>query len=99
MDLSQQLTPEQFAWVMQRDVRTVYQWLREKKISHFKDGRTTRISPEAATDFILSQTIQAHREPAPRLGSEDAELLWGRIERLIQTVLAARERIERKEAA
>lgn len=91
--VAQQLTPEQFAWVLQVSARTVERWIARGKITCFKLGGTRRISPEAALEFIQAHTLQARMYRGTgagvKLAGEDAALLWERIQRLIQTQMEA----------
>ena len=89
---SQLLTPARLAWVMDVSDRTVAEWTggrrRKPQIACFKKGRLIRFAPEAVLQFIVAHTVlPAGRGPAmvaPKLEPEQLELLWQRIERLIQ---------------
>lgn len=101
---SQLLTPAKLAWVMDVSDRTVAEWTggrrRKPQIACFKKGRVIRFAPEAVLQFILAHTIlpasRGGLSGAPKLEPEQFELLWQRIERLIQ---ASSQNDQRSQAA
>src|SRR6266496_3834056 len=87
------LTQAQFARRMQYSERKVDALIAEKAVGHIKDGRSVRIPVQAALDFMLSRTVRAVRPAGAgpeRLAAEDAELLWQRIERLVERILESK---------
>lgn len=88
---SQLLTPAKLAWVMDVSDRTVAEWTggrrRKPQIACFKKGRVIRFAPEAVLQFIFAHTIlptQRVGSQLPKLDPEQFELLWRRVEKLVQ---------------
>lgn len=71
--------------------RTVAEWTggrrRKPQIACFKKGRLIRFAPEAVLQFIFIHTLLPTARSAtqsPKLDPEQFEILWQRIERLVQ---------------
>src|SRR4051794_20371076 len=83
---------DKVAYVMDVAPRTVENWLAAEELSYFKEGHVRRVHPEALAEFIVAHTLAARPRPAGcRLAEEDMELIWGRMQRLIETLHGLKE--------
>lgn len=81
------LTPSEVAEILDVAPRTVENWIAEELLAVVRVGHVRRIAPEALAEFITAHTFAARtqRGAACRLAEADVELLWGRMQRLIET--------------
>jgi excisionase family DNA binding protein len=90
---SQFLTPARLAWVLDVCEETILREIKRKRIEATKVGRTYRVSPESALEYLKRSAVRANGIPA--VGSQlvgnaapgEAEEVWRRIERLIQSAV------------
>lgn len=88
---SQFLTEEQVAWILQVGDRTLRDWRKQRRIPFFKHGKNiVRYDPAAVIAFIMSNTTGIVRPASPALSMLPTDLVWQRIERLIQTAIQTR---------
>lgn len=83
-------TREETARILKISLRSMDTLIAENKIAVSKLGRhSLRFTPQAIVDCILSLTVRARVDGAgpERLAQEDAELLWQRIEGLVERSL------------
>lgn len=88
--LSQMLTLEQVAWVLQKPERTVRQMTKRREIGSNKMGGDLRYLLQDVWAYIGKTRQVAMPTPGSDPGAEDLD--WGRIQRLI--VLAARAEVQ-----
>jgi len=88
---SKMITPAGLARIMDVGERTVATWTggrkRKPQIDLVRVGHVIRFSPEAVLKFILRHTVRSSNGGVYQLSPEQMDLLWARIERLIELSL------------
>lgn len=100
---SQMITPAGLARIMDVGERTVATWTggrkRKPQIDLVRVGHVIRFTPESVLKFILRHTVKSdlavghHGQTAHQLTADQFELLWQRIERLIELTLSHKQTI------
>lgn len=93
------LTREEFAGLLLVSVRTVDEWIADRRVAFFRKGRNVRISRDAAAAFILSGTVLA-RERLPVVpGNGAAEALRHLLGPVVREILEQKTKSETAEHA